>query len=37
MKVDFPEPEAPMTATSSPRAISSETPWRAATRVSPSS
>jgi hypothetical protein len=35
MNVLLPEPEAPMTATNSPRAISSETPSSATTSTSP--
>jgi hypothetical protein len=31
MKVDFPEPEGPMTATNSPAAMSSDTPFSAVT------
>ncbi len=36
MRVDFPEPEGPMTAVSLPWLISSETPRSACTAVSPS-
>ena len=36
ISVDFPEPDGPMTAVSRPRAMSSETPRRASTAVSPS-
>ena len=35
MSVDLPEPDGPMTAVSRPRAMSSETPRRASTAVSP--
>ncbi len=35
IRVDFPDPEAPMIATNSPLATVSETPRRASTRVSP--
>ena len=35
MSVDLPEPDGPMTAASSPRAMSSETPRSASTAVSP--
>ena len=35
MSVDLPEPEGPITATSSPSATSSVTPRRASTAVSP--
>jgi len=34
--VDFPDPDGPITATSSPGATDSETPRRASTAVSPS-
>ena len=36
MSVDLPEPDGPITALSSPRETSSETPRRASTAVSPS-
>ena len=35
MKVDFPEPDGPMTATNSPGRTSKETPRKARTRVCP--
>jgi hypothetical protein len=35
IKVDLPEPEAPMMATKSPSAMSSETPRKACTVCSP--
>jgi hypothetical protein len=35
ISVDFPEPEGPMIAVSSPSTIASETPRRASTAVSP--
>jgi hypothetical protein len=36
MNVDFPEPEAPITATNSPDATSTDTPRSACTSTSPS-
>ena len=36
MNVDFPDPDAPMTVTISPRWIVTETPWSAWTTCSPS-
>src|SRR5215510_14017458 len=37
MSVDFPEPEGPIRATNSPSSMSSDTPRRASTLVSPRS
>ena len=37
MKVDLPDPDAPMMATNSPGSMSSETPRNASTSTSPSS